>query len=145
MSTPEPNYCADAEREAPKSLINVTTAVYILLAVGLLPPFFPAFIAAVIVNYVKRDDVRGTFLESHFRWQVRTFWFGLLWGAIGTLTTVILIGVPILIADVIWVMYRIIKGWLDLIDRKPMYRDLPPPPPPPPRGPPATSNVPPPD
>ena len=145
MSTPEPNYYASAEREPPKSLITVTTAVYILLAVGLLPPFFPAFIAAVIVNYVKRDDVRGTFLESHFRWQIRTFWFGLLWGVIGTLTTVILIGVPILIATVVWVMYRIIKGWLDLIDRKPMYREAPPPPPPPPSAPPPTTNVPPPD
>ena len=87
-----------------------------------MPPFFPAFIAAVIINYVKRDDVRGTFLESHFRWQMRTFWFGLLWLAVGVLTWLILIGYVITLAGFIWIMYRIIKGWLDLVDRKPMYR-----------------------
>lgn len=122
MSTPEPNAVVEAGIEPPKSLITITTAVYVLLAVGILPPFFPAFIAAVIINYVKRDDVRGTFLESHFRWQIRTFWFGILWLAVGVLTWLILIGYVITLANFIWIMYRIIKGWLDLVDRKPMYR-----------------------
>lgn len=122
MSTPEPTPVIEASIEPPKSLITITTAVYVLLAIGILPPFFPAFIAAVIINYVKRDDVRGTFLESHFRWQMRTFWFGLLWLAVGVLTWLILIGYVITLAGFIWIMYRIIKGWLDLVDRKPMYR-----------------------
>lgn len=125
MNKPDSDTPAVEAGEPRQSLITVTTAVYILLAVGLLPPFMPAFIAAVIVNYVKRDDVRGTFLESHFRWQIRTFWFGLLWAAVGAVTSAIIIGFLILAADVIWIMYRVIKGWLDLIDRKPMYRDQP--------------------
>lgn len=122
MSTTEPTPIIEASIEPPKSLVTITTAVYVLLAIGILPPFFPAFIAAVIINYVKRDDVRGTFLESHFRWQMRTFWFGLLWLALGVLTWLILIGYVITLAGFIWIMYRIIKGWLDLVDRKPMYR-----------------------
>jgi uncharacterized membrane protein len=122
MSTPEPTPVIEASIEPPKSLITITTVVYVLLAIGILPPFFPAFIAAVIINYVKRDDVRGTFLESHFRWQIRTFWFGILWLAVGVLTWLILIGYVITLANYIWIMYRIIKGWLDLVDRKPMYR-----------------------
>ena len=124
MSTPEEELPAiEAGSPPPKSLVNVTTAVYVLQAIGLLPPFQLAFIAAAIVNYVKRDDVRGTFLESHFRWQIRTFWFGFLWAIVGGLTMVILIGFAILTADIIWIIYRIIKGWLDLIDGKPMYRN----------------------
>ena len=122
MSTPEPTDVIEAGIEPPKSLITITTAVYVLLAIGILPPFFPAFIAAVIINYVKRDDVRGTFLESHFRWQIRTFWFGVLWLVVGVLTWLILIGYVITAVNFIWIMYRIIKGWLDLVDRKPMYR-----------------------
>jgi uncharacterized membrane protein len=122
MSTPEPTPVIEASIEPPKSLITITTVVYVLLAIGILPPFFPAFIAAVIINYVKRDDVRGTFLESHFRWQIRTFWFGVLWLAVGVLTWLILIGYVITLVNFIWIMYRIIKGWLDLVDRKPMYR-----------------------
>jgi len=122
VSTPEPTPVIEASIEPPKSLITITTAVYVLLAIGILPPFFPAFIAAVIINYVKRDDVRGTFLESHFRWQMRTFWFGLLWFGVGVLTWLILIGYVIAAVNFIWIMYRVIKGWLDLVDRKPMYR-----------------------
>lgn len=126
MSTPQEETPAiEAEQAPPKPLINITLAVYVLQAVGLLPPFHLAFIAAIILNYVKRDDVRGTFLESHFRWQIRTFWFGLLWAVIGFMTIVVFfLGIAILAADAIWIIYRIIKGWLDLIDRKPMYRNV---------------------
>lgn len=104
----------------PESLVTITNAVYALQGIGLFIP--PALIVAVIINYVKRDDVRGTFLASHFRWQMRTFWFGLLWIALGFLTWVILIGFVIHAAAWIWIAYRVIKGWLDLVDRKPMYR-----------------------
>ena len=120
MSTPEPTPAIEAGATPPQPLITITTAVYVLQAIGIL--ITPAFIAAVIINYVKRDDVRGTFLDSHFRWQIRTFWFGLLWAVIAGLTMVILIGFVLMAVDIIWIMYRIIKGWLDLVDRKPMYR-----------------------
>lgn len=100
-------------------LINATILVYALQAAG----FFVGvtFIAAVIVNYVKREDVQGTWLESHFRWQIRTFWYGLLWSVIGAITFPILIGMFILAANFIWILYRIIKGWLRLNDKKGIF------------------------
>lgn len=78
-------------------------------------------IVAVIINYVKRPDVRGNWLESHFRWQIRTFWFSLLWGIIGTITTVILVGYVILVLNAVWIICRVARGWLRLSDHKPMY------------------------
>lgn len=82
-------------------------------------------IAAVILNYVKRGDARGTWLETHYRWQIRTFWFALLWLLIAILLILTLVGVPvgfgILIVMTLWLIYRIARGWLRLLDRKPMY------------------------
>jgi len=82
-------------------------------------------IVAVIINYVKRGDARATWAASHFRWQIRTFWFALLWLVIGVvlIATVVgaLVGVPVLIALTLWLVYRIARGWLRLVDRKPMY------------------------
>lgn len=75
-------------------------------------------IAAVIVNYVKRGEARGTFLESHFRWQLRTFWFALLWLVIGVSLAILLVGFAILFAVGLWVIYRIARGWLALKDRR---------------------------
>ena len=86
---------------------------------GLLVGF--SLVAAVIVNYIKQDDIRGTWLESHFRWQIRTFWFTLLWAALGGLTFVFVIGFFILVADGIWLVYRIAKGWIFLNEKKQMY------------------------
>ena len=82
-------------------------------------------IAAVILNYVKRGDARGTWVESHYRWQIRTFWYALLWAVIGTILvfTIVgaVIGFPVLIALTLWLIYRIARGWLRLGDHKPMY------------------------
>ena len=79
-------------------------------------------IIAVIINYVKRGDVRGTFLDSHFSWQIRTFWWALLWFLLGGLLTITIIGavigIPLLIVVGIWVLYRIARGWLALLSRK---------------------------
>ncbi|MDX8400480.1 MAG: hypothetical protein R8K20_09575 [Gallionellaceae bacterium] len=61
-------------------------------------------------------------MESHFLWQIRTFWWSVLWGVLGVVLTLVLLGFFILIADGIWVLYRIIKGWLKLNDGKPMYQ-----------------------
>ena len=75
-------------------------------------------IIAVILNYVKRSDVRGTWLDSHYSWQIRTFWFALLWLAIGAVLFVTVVGIPVAFvlwfATGIWVLYRIIRGWLAL-------------------------------
>jgi uncharacterized membrane protein len=103
---------------APDNLKTLTAVVY-----GLQAAFFLvglSAIVAVVINYVKQEAVAGTWLESHFRWQIRTFWFGLLWGAIGTLLFVFVVGWFILMVDAIWIIYRIVKGWLNLNDGKPM-------------------------
>ena len=79
-------------------------------------------IIAVILNYVKRSDVRGTWLDSHFSWQIRTFWYALLWLVIGGILFATVVGIPFAIvlwlATGIWVLYRIIRGWLALSSRK---------------------------
>jgi len=82
-------------------------------------------IIAVILNYVKRGDARGTWVDSHYRWQIRTFWFALLWFVIGWVLIFTIVGMvvgwPILAALTVWLIYRIARGWLRLRDRRPMY------------------------
>jgi uncharacterized membrane protein len=102
-----------------RSLKNLTTVIYALYAASFLVGV--SAIVAIIMNYVKKQDVAGTIYESHFRWQIRTFWFGLLWGVLGAVTWLVIIGWFILSADGIWIIYRIVKGWLYLNDGKPMY------------------------
>jgi uncharacterized membrane protein len=79
-------------------------------------------IIAVILNYVKRSEVRGTWLDSHFSWQIRTFWFALLWLAAGGILFVTVIGIPFAIVlwliTGVWVLYRIIRGWLALLSQR---------------------------
>ena len=81
-------------------------------------------IIAVIINYVQRSEVRGTWLDSHFGWQLRTFWFALLWLLIVLALILSFVGIPLAwllaIAVGLWVLYRIIRGWLRLADGKPM-------------------------
>jgi len=81
-------------------------------------------IIAVILNYVLRADVRGTYLESHFRWQIRTFWIALMWLLLALIFVVTFVGIPfaIIIAWIagLWVLYRIVRGLLRLLDRQPM-------------------------
>jgi uncharacterized membrane protein len=98
---------------------TITPAVYALQAVSFF--FGITYLIAVIINYVKLPDVRGTWLESHFRWQIRTFWYSILWALVGSITYFFLIGWFILGLDAIWVIYRITKGWLYFSDGKEMY------------------------
>lgn len=85
-------------------------------------------IVAVILNYVKRAEVRGTWLESHFKWQIRTFWYGLLWVGLCLGFIVITFGIGVIIAWLplvlitLWFVYRIGRGWLALNAGQPMYR-----------------------
>jgi uncharacterized membrane protein len=109
---------SSAERDL-SSLLTITHVVYGLLAASLLVGGITAVIA-VIVNYVKLDDVRGTWLESHFRWQIRTFWWGLVWLVVGFIAWIILLGWVVWIVAAIWFIYRIVKGWLNLNDKKPV-------------------------
>jgi uncharacterized membrane protein len=81
-------------------------------------------IIAVILNYVKRSEAQGTFLQSHFQWQIRTFWFAALWCVVGLVFWVTLVGIPIAFAfwivTGVWVAYRVIRGWFALLDDKPL-------------------------
>ena len=72
------------------------------------------------LTYVRKEEVAGTWLESHFRWQIRTFWFGLLWAVLGAILFVLIVGWFILAADAIWIIYRIVKGWLNLSENRPV-------------------------
>jgi uncharacterized membrane protein len=107
------------DEEKLKSLRTVTFAVYVLQAAGFITGGL-GFIVAIVMNYVKKDEVAGTPYESHFRWQIRTFWFGLLWAALGVITVVLVVGFAVLFANTVWIIYRIVKGWLNLNDNKPM-------------------------
>lgn len=100
-------------------LKTLTTILYALYAASFF--FGITAIVAIVINYVKKDDVAGSWLASHFRWQIRTFWFGLLWLMLGYLTLILLVGWPILVASSVWLIYRIVKGWLYLHDNRPMY------------------------
>jgi uncharacterized membrane protein len=85
-------------------------------------------IIAVIINYLKRGGARGTWAASHFRWQIRTFWFALLWLLVAVLLIVTVVGAPfglgLLVVLTLWLIYRIARGWLRLLDKRPMYADL---------------------
>src|SRR5262245_25767548 len=120
----------------PEGLVRLTHIIYglhafsafmgIVSSVAVLTAFLTGWpsILAVILNYVKRPDVRGTYLETHFRWQIRTFWFALLWMMIAFVLFVTIIGIPfawlILVATGFWVLYRIVRGWLALNDGQPV-------------------------
>ncbi|MCG8027175.1 MAG: hypothetical protein N0E55_11110 [Candidatus Thiodiazotropha taylori] len=114
MNNPTTDQSKNLERE-----VTLTVGVYALQAASFL--FVITLLVGVIINYVKRDDVKGTWLESHFRWQIRTFWFVLLWSVIGFMTTIILVGYAILFVNAVWLIYRIAKGWLSLQDEKALY------------------------
>lgn len=104
------------------SLKTLTIIIYVLQAIS----FFAGgltLIIAVIINYIKFKEVQGTWLESHFRWQIRTFWYFVLWAVIGGLTLFIIVGIFVLIANSIWLIYRIIKGILKLSESEEMYRE----------------------
>ena len=126
--------------KADASLVRLTHLTYGLHAVGLALGIFGAStvvgaflglpsLVALVLNYVKRSEVRGTWLESHFRWQIRTFWFVLGWAVAIMLVSaplVLLLGLGFVTGWMgltvlgIWAIYRIVRGWLRLQGREPM-------------------------
>lgn len=115
-----------------RSLVTLTHVLYALHAIsalsGMLTPAFivTSFLAgwpsiiAVIINLIKRSDVRGTYLDSHFGWQLRTFFYALMWVLLAGLLIITLVGIivaiPLAIVIGIWVIYRLARGWLALFD-----------------------------
>jgi uncharacterized membrane protein len=140
MSTPIPPMSAEAPH-VDESLVTYTHVIYALHALAVIIGISTAHtivgsfvgglpsIVAVIMNYARRSATRGTFLESHFRWQIRTFWYALLWSVVVVLVSapfmIVLIGFGMawagLFALGLWIAYRVIRGWLALKDRRPMY------------------------
>ena len=126
--------------QADASLVRLTHITYGLHAIGLALGVFGsstvvgAFLGlpsviALIINYVKRSDVRGTWLESHFNWQIRTFWWVLIWAVLIFLVSaplVLLLGLGFVTGFTgimilgIWAIYRIARGWLRLGSREVM-------------------------
>ena len=136
MSTPTPTVSAEAAH-VDESLVTYTHVIYALHAlavvigittfhtiVGSFVGGLPS-IVAVIMNYARRSATRGTYLESHFRWQIRTFWYALLWAVVCGMVMVTIIGIPLAIIGLaalgVWIAYRVIRGWLSLRDHRPMY------------------------
>jgi uncharacterized membrane protein len=129
----------NAREQTGGPLFTWTQAIYALHALSLLTGILGAAtivgafligwpsIIAVILNYVKRSDVRGTWLESHFRWQIRTFWYGLLWVSLCIIFVVLTLGIGLIIVWLpiaivsLWFVYRIVRGWLALREGRSMY------------------------
>jgi uncharacterized membrane protein len=108
-----------AKRPNEANLKQLAMIIYALQAASLFTGTLTLF-AGIIINYVRREDVQGSWIESHFRWQIKTFWYSLLWMVIGGVTIIFLVGWAILLAASLWLIYRIVKGWLYLNENRPM-------------------------
>lgn len=132
----------DPTKPLDQSLVTYTHVIYALHALAVVIGLTSAAtivgtfvwsvpsIIAVVMNYARRGDVQGTVLVSHFTWQIRTFWYTLLWAVVITLIStplILLLGLGFLTFVVgfgvlgVWVLYRVLRGWLALRDSKPMY------------------------
>jgi uncharacterized membrane protein len=136
MSDPDPQPSA-AAATVDQSLLSYTHVMYalhslaVLIGVTTFHTIVGSFIGgipsivAVVMNYARRSATRGTYLESHFRWQLRTFWFAVLWACVSVLVMLTIIGIVAglvgLGALTIWIIYRLLRGWLALRDKRPMY------------------------
>jgi len=125
MSTPAPS-------QPPDSLVRLTHLIYglhafsalmgVISSAAIVTAFLTGWpsILAVILNYAKRSEVRGTYLDSHFSWQIRTFWWALVWLVLALVLFVTIVGIPLalllLVGTGLWVLYRITRGWLALND-----------------------------
>jgi uncharacterized membrane protein len=132
---------AQAVRQPDASLVTTLHVTYALHAIGLAIGamtaasvlgsfiFSWASIIAIIVNYVQRSQGQGTWLESHFTWQIQTFWY-----AVGLGSIVFIVGLPLILLFGLgfvvwgvgffvlglWATYRIVKGWMRLRDQQPV-------------------------
>lgn len=117
MSNPtNPTQHQDPQYTSQRQLVII---IYALYGAAYFLGGIPALIA-IIINYVKRSEVTNPILASHFTWQIRTFWISLVVGLIGFVTAFIGIGIIILIAILIWDIYRLVRGVLGIIDHKAM-------------------------
>jgi uncharacterized membrane protein len=115
------NHTSDTEFTQPPlgDLKNLALLVYILQGLGFATGGL-TWIAAMMVNYIKFDSVRDSWLESHFRWQLNTFWYGLLWWIVGLVLWLLLLGWLVWGLLSLWALYRVVRGALTLNDNKPI-------------------------
>lgn len=108
------------EEQAALTLRQLTHLIYGLFAISLLSGglFGLASVAAVVLAYLKRGDAAGTVYASHFDWVIRTFWWGLLWVVLSALATVVFLGWITGLVALVWILYRLIKGWLALLSNQ---------------------------
>ena len=100
-------------------LKTITQVVYAMQALSF--AFGVTALIGLVINYVKREDAAGTLYQSHFDWQIRTFWWGLLWSVIGfVLMFAFGLGLVVLFVAWVWAIYRVVKGWLKLTEGKPV-------------------------
>ncbi|MEO0425407.1 MAG: hypothetical protein AAF184_23945 [Pseudomonadota bacterium] len=121
---------------ATRKSYNVAQLVYLLHSLSILSGVLTSALVvssfitgipsliAVVINYLKRDDARGTWVDSHFGWQIRTFWYALAWTLVSIVLFFTIIGIPvawlIYAALTIWVIYRVVRGWLRLRAEQPI-------------------------
>lgn len=108
----------DKTAEQLASLKQLTLVVYVLQALSF--AFGVTAIVGLVINYLKRDETRGTIYESHFAWQISTFWWGLVWTIVGIVLSIFLVGFAVLFVVWIWAIYRVVKGFLKLNDNQPL-------------------------
>lgn len=108
------------------SMRTLTHVIYGLFALGLISAGFLglATIAAIVMVYLKRGDAAGTLYAAHMDWVLRTFWWGLLWLLLACIATLIYLGWPALLVLGVWLVYRIIRGWLALFSGEPPTPDF---------------------
>lgn len=111
-----------SDSEKLQSLRKLTVAVYICQILAFAFAGLPLLVGAVI-NFIKQDDVKGTWLESHFDWQVKTVWIALAGMALAGVTFELGIGFFVLIATILLMVYRIVVGWNALNANEPVRED----------------------
>lgn len=110
----------DAEKDAKQKADKSTIAgIYALQAASVLL-LVPILLAAVM-GYAKEEEVKGTWLESHVRWQIRTFWPAMVLGLAGMFFAFCFVGYVLLLADAVWIGYRVSRGWMRLAANRNMY------------------------
>jgi uncharacterized membrane protein len=135
LSTAEPSKALDPSQVTYTHIIYGLHALAVLIGLTASATIVGTFIwsvpsiIAVIMNYVRQSEVKGTILESHFTWQIRTFWYTVLWtvivAAVSAVLLIVLIGIATWIVGFaalgVWVLYRVVRGWLALREMRPMY------------------------
>lgn len=127
---------AETTTTPPQNLVGLTHLIYglhafsalmgVISSAAIVTAFLTGWpsLLAVILNYAKRSEVRGTWLESHFSWQIRTFWWALFWVVGAFVLFMTIIGIPLallmFVGAGLWVLYRIVRGWLALNDGRPL-------------------------